>query len=96
MQQEFLRFLTDLSSPWSDQTIKRECTGSKIPNSVLPPWPRQTEDVIVALEVLGDPFELLPPEVGLLEVALLDHGPHGTVQDQDPLGERGYKVLSPL
>ena len=61
-----------------------------------PPWPRETEDVVVALEGFDAVLELFAPEVGLLELALLDHGAHGTVQHQDPPGQRRNQVLGPL
>ena len=56
------------------------------------PWPREAEDVVVALEVLGPPAELGPPEVLLLELALLDHRPHGAVQHVDPPRQRRDEV----
>lgn len=41
--------------------------------------------VVVSFQTVGMIFELLTSEVFFLKVPLLDHGPHSTVQDQNPL-----------
>ena len=47
----------------------------------------QYEQVVVALEILAVCGEALAPEVGFREGVLLDHGAHGTVEDEDAFGQ---------
>ncbi len=51
--------------------------------------PRDDEQVVVPLEVARPGGEALAPVVGLRQPVALDHGSHGAVEDQDPLGEQG-------
>lgn len=48
-------------------------------------WTREAQKVIVSHQRLRVVFEFIPPEVALLELMLLDHGSHPTIQDYDPL-----------
>lgn len=48
-------------------------------------WLCDTEKVVVALQWKRVLFKLVPPEVFLFKVMLLDHGSHTTIQDHDPL-----------
>jgi len=50
--------------------------------------PGQGEDVVVALQVPGMIPKAVPPIVPLLEGKSLEHGSHGSVQDQDPVADR--------
>lgn len=48
-------------------------------------WLCETEEVVVALEWVRVLLELLALEVFLLQVLLLDHGTHATIEYHDPL-----------
>ena len=51
------------------------------------------EQVVVAFEVLALPvLEPIPAEIGFAQLALLDHGPHGAIQDDDPLAQHALQV----
>jgi hypothetical protein len=54
--------------------------------------PRDAEQVVVALEVLGVAGEALAAIVGFDQLAALDHGAHGAVEDQDALREKGAQL----
>ena len=49
----------------------------------------QHQQVVVALQVAGPVGKALAPVIRLLQPVPLDHGAHGTVQDQDALGHQG-------
>ncbi len=49
--------------------------------------PGEGQQVVVALEVLHVGLEPVDPEVSLGEGVFLDLGPHGSVEDEDALGE---------
>ncbi len=51
------------------------------------------EQVVITLEVLAPPvLESLAAKIGLTQPALLDHGPHRTVEDDDPFVQQPLKV----
>ena len=58
--------------------------------------PRETEEVVVALEILAVIREALAAEVGLAELVALDHRAHRAVEHRNTLveqgGERGQMV----
>ena len=43
----------------------------------------EAEEIVITLELLGVIFESLASELGLVELVLLDHGSHGSVEDVD-------------
>ena len=49
--------------------------------------PREHEELVVALQVARVVAEALAAEVGLAELARLDHRAHRAVEDEDALGE---------
>ena len=53
---------------------------------------REHEKVVVALQILPLPIrKALSAIVGLLQLVLLDHGPHRAVQNKDALSEQVAK-----
>lgn len=48
-------------------------------------WTCEAQEVIVSHQRMRVVFEYIPSEVALLELVLLDHGSHPTIQDHDPL-----------
>ncbi len=54
----------------------------------------QRQQVIIALEVAGPVGKALAAIAGLVQLVLLDHGAHGTVEDDDALGEKLFEGLA--
>ena len=53
---------------------------------------RERQEIVVATQILGMRAEPLPAEILLLQRVRLDHRPHGAVEDEDALRERGAKL----
>ena len=49
---------------------------------------RQHQQVVAALEVARPVLETLAAKRGFVQLVLLDHRAHGTVEDDDALGEQ--------
>lgn len=50
---------------------------------------RDVEEIVVPLEILGPLLKSCPAKGGFVQLVPLDHGAHGTVEDQDSLPEQG-------
>ena len=55
--------------------------------------PREGQEIVVAREVPGVVGEPFAAEIGLAETVLLDHRPHGAVEQEDPLVEQALEGL---
>jgi hypothetical protein len=53
----------------------------------------QAQQVVVALEVVGEIGEALAAIIGFGQLVRLDHRPHRPVEDQDALGEQGMQQV---
>ncbi len=53
---------------------------------------RERQEIVVAAEILGVGAQPLAPEVRLIQGVGLDHRPHGAIEDEDALRERGAKL----
>jgi hypothetical protein len=58
--------------------------------------PGQHQQLVVAGWVVGMFAEALAPEVGLGQALCLEHGPHGPVDHEDPLGEQAFELVASL
>ena len=54
-------------------------------------WPREQQQVVVALQVVSVIGKARAAIVGLLQVVSLDHRAHCTIQNQDALFEQGFQ-----
>lgn len=54
-------------------------------NVVYDIWTCEAQKVIVSHQRLGVLFEFIPSEAALFKLMLLDHGPHPTIENHDPL-----------
>ncbi|CAE6725786.1 hypothetical protein NSPZN2_100092 [Nitrospira defluvii] len=54
---------------------------------------RDVEEVVVPLEVLVPLLKSCPAKRGFVQLVPLDHGAHGTIEDQDLLPEQGFYFM---
>ena len=56
----------------------------------------QRQEIVVALEIAGMLLKTLAPVPGLVQLVTLDHGAHGTVQNQDPFRQELFELCHRL